>query len=109
MTPVMPDIKVSGKKTANMVNVDATTDRATSLVACIAARLGSAPRSMWVVTFSNTTIESSTTIPIDMIRALSEIILIEPPVANRYMNDATSERGIVMATTRVARQRPVKR
>ena len=109
ITPAIPDIMVSGKNTANMVIVDAITDTATSLVACMAACLGLAPRSIWVVMFSNTTIVSSTTIPMAMVSELRDMILSEPSVTKRYMNDAISDSGMVMATTIVARQRPVKK
>ena len=74
---------VSGKNTAKMVIVDAITDTATSLVACIAACLGLAPRSIWVVMFSKTTIESSTTIPIAMVSELNDMMFSEPSVINR--------------------------
>ena len=42
-----------------IVNVDAITEIATSFVPWIAACFGSEPRSIWVVTFSKTTIASS--------------------------------------------------
>ena len=72
-----------GKNTAIMVSVEATTEMATSLVAWIAACLGSAPRSMWVVTFSSTTMASSTTIPMAIERHANEIMLIEASVIAR--------------------------
>ena len=80
-TPVMPVTSVSGKNTAMRVRVDAITEMATSLVPCTAACFGSDPRSIWVVTFSSTTIASSTTIPMDMESAESDTMLSVLPVA----------------------------
>ncbi len=74
-TPAKPVIRVIGKNTAKIVNVDAITDRETSPVACIAACLGSLPFSRCEVIFSNTTIASSTTNPIAIERADNDIIL----------------------------------
>ncbi len=105
-TPVIPVTSVSGKNTAISVSVDAITDTATSFVPCIAACFGSLPRSICVVTFSSTTIASSTTIPIDMDSAERETIFRVLPVIARYMNDAMSEIGIVIATIMVARHLP---
>ena len=80
-TPVMPVTRVSGKNTAIRVSVEAITDTATSLVPWMAACLGSAPRSMWVVTFSSTTMASSTTMPIEIDNADSDTMLSVLPVA----------------------------
>ena len=74
---------VSGKNTAMRVSVDAITEMATSLVPWTAACFGAAPRSMCVVTFSRTTMASSTTIPIEMDKADSEMMLSELPVMYR--------------------------
>ena len=82
-TPDIPVTIVNGKNTAIIVNVEAITEIATSFVAWIAACFGSDPRSIWVVTFSNTTMASSTTLPIAMERHDKEIMLSEPPVAYR--------------------------
>ncbi len=82
-TPVMPVTIVRGKNTAISVSVDAMTDTATSLVPCTAAWRGSEPRSMWVVTFSSTTMASSTTIPMDIDSADSDTIFSELPVMAR--------------------------
>ncbi len=82
-TPDMPDTRVSGKNTPIMVSVDATTEIATSLVPWMAACFGSEPRSMWLVTFSSTTIASSTTLPMAMLRHESEIMFNDEPVAFR--------------------------
>ena len=82
-TPDMPVTRVRGKNTAISVSVEAITDTATSLVPCTAACFGSAPRSMCVVTFSSTTMASSTTIPMDIDNADSETMLSESPVIAR--------------------------
>ena len=81
--PAIPLTIVKGRNTANMVRVEATTEIATSLVAWTAACLGILPRSMWVVTFSNTTIASSTTIPMAIESELSEMMFSVLPEANR--------------------------
>ena len=83
ITPDIPLTIVSGKNTAIMVSVEAITEIATSFVPCTAACFGSEPRSIWVVTFSSTTIASSTTIPMAIERDESEIILIVFPVTAR--------------------------
>ena len=108
ITPVIPEIIVSGKNTASIVSVDAITETATSFVAWIAACLGAAPRSICVVTFSSTTIASSTTIPIAIVKVLNDIIFNVPSVNAKYTNDAINDNGMVIPTTTVARQRPVK-
>ena len=82
-TPDIPLTSVSGKNTAISVSVEAITEIATSLVPCTAACFGSEPRSMCVVTFSSTTMASSTTIPIDMESAESDTMLSVLPVPNR--------------------------
>ena len=64
---------------------------------------------MWVVTFSSTTMASSTTMPMDIDKADSDTMFRVLPVAYRYMNDAMSEMGIVMVMMSVARQRPRKK
>ena len=108
-TPVMPVTRVRGKNTAISVSVEAMTETATSLVPCTAACRGSEPRSMCVVTFSRTTMASSTTIPMEMLSADSDTMLRVLPVAYRYMNEAMSETGMVMTMIIVARHRPRKR
>src|SRR5574344_701361 len=82
-TPDIPLTIVNGKNTAIMVHVEAITEMGTSFVAWIAACLGFDPRSICVVTFSSTTMASSTTLPIAMERHDREIMLKEPPVAYR--------------------------
>ena len=74
---------VNGKNTANIVRVEAITEIATSFVACTAACFGWLPRSIWVVTFSNTTIASSTTMPIAIESELNEIMFNVLPEASK--------------------------
>ena len=83
MMPAIPESIVSGMNTARITSVVAITDSHTSLVAYMAASLGEEPFSIWVVIFSNTTIASSTTIPIAMESDESEMMLSVEPVANR--------------------------
>ena len=61
---------------------------------------------MCVVTFSSTTIASSTTIPIDIDSADNETIFSESPDMARYMNEAIREIGMVIQMMSVALQRP---
>ena len=82
-TPAIPVRKVSGKNTATITKVEATIERETSLVANIAAAFGLEPRSICVVIFSKTTIESSTTIPIAMEIEESEMMFKVLPVASK--------------------------
>ena len=77
----MPVTRVSGKNTAIRVSVEAITLTATSFVPWTAACFGSLPRSMWVVTFSRTTMASSTTIPIEIDSAESDTMFSVLPVA----------------------------
>ena len=81
ITPVVPLIIVKGRNTANMVSVEAITDSCTSWVACTAASFGLEPRSICVVMFSNTTMASSTTIPMAMVSDDMEMIFSVLPVA----------------------------
>jgi hypothetical protein len=66
-----------------MVSVEAITEIATSFVANTAALLGRLPLSIWVVTFSRTTMASSTTIPMAIDNEDNDMMLSELPVANR--------------------------
>ena len=71
------------KNTATVTNVVTITDNQTSFVPYLAASRGRLPRSICFVMFSNTTMASSTTIPIAMDRDDSDMILSDSPVANR--------------------------
>ena len=59
--------------------------------------------------FSNTTIASSTTIPIASERADIEMIFKVLPVAKRYIRDASKEIGIERMMINVALHLPRKR
>ena len=81
--PVIPLTKVNGKNTATVTNVVTITDSQTSFVPYLAASRGRLPRSMCFVMFSNTTMASSTTIPIAIERDDSDMMLSDSPVANK--------------------------
>ncbi len=83
ITPIMPDTMVIGKNTAIMVMVAAITASQTSFVAYIDASRGVLPRSMCLLMFSNTTMASSTTIPMAMESADNEIMLMVLPETSR--------------------------
>ena len=63
MTPAIPSMKSSGRKTASVVSVLAVIAMATSLAPLIAASSGGMPLSRSRVMFSSTTIELSTSMP----------------------------------------------
>ena len=109
MMPDMPEIMVRGRNTHSMVSVEAITEIPTSAVPCTAASLGFSPRSRCEVTFSRTTMASSTTMPIAMDRALIDMILSELPVAKRYSSEASRAMGILSTTMSVPFKRPRKR
>ena len=108
ITPAIPEIIVNGTNTQSIVSVEAITEIPTSEVPCTAASLGFSPRSRWVVTFSRTTMASSTTMPMAMDRADMEMIFNELPVAKRYISEASRAIGILRTTMRVPLQRPRK-
>ena len=83
MIPDIPEIRVRGRNTQSIVNVDAMMEIPTSSVPWTAASLGFSPLSMWVVMFSSATMESSTTIPIAMDNADIDMMFNVLPVANR--------------------------
>ena len=107
--PAMPEIIVSGRNTQSIVRVEAMTEMPTSEVPCTAASLGFSPFSRCEVTFSSTTMASSTTMPMAMDRALMEMILSVLPVANRYSSEASRAIGMLSTTMRVPLRRPRKR
>ncbi len=74
MIPAIPVSVVKGTNTAIKTRVVAITDIHTSLVAYMAASRGFSPRSTCLVIFSNTTMASSTTIPIATVSEQSEMI-----------------------------------
>ena len=68
-SPVMSPTSAIGRNTATVVAVDAVTAPATSLTALRMAGSFSSPRPMCLLMFSMTTMESSTTRPIAIVRA----------------------------------------
>jgi hypothetical protein len=68
-SPVMSVTRASGRKTATVVIVDAVTATATSRTPALIASIFFSPRPRWRLMFSMTTIESSTTRPIAIVRA----------------------------------------
>ena len=77
ITPAMPDKVVKGINTTTITSVVAITDIHTSLVAYMAASLGEEPRSICLVMFSNTTMASSTTIPMAILKEHKETMFKE--------------------------------
>ena len=75
---MMPGIMVRGKNTAMVTSVVTITEVHTSLVPYLAASLGREPRSTCLVTFSSTTMASSTTIPMAMESDMRVMVLSEP-------------------------------
>jgi len=103
--PLMPGMKATGTKTARSTRVVATIGPVTCPMALTVAGLGLSLR--WSIiryTFSTTTMASSTTRPMAMIRANREMVLALYPRASRTANVPISETGIVTVGTRVARQ-----
>ena len=109
MRPAIPLIIVRGRNTASIVKVEAITEIPTSCVACTAASFGLAPLSRCVEMFSNTTMASSTTIPMAMESEDMDTMFNVLPVAQRYISEARSEIGIASTMMNVARHLPRKR
>ena len=68
-SPAMPPTRAIGANTATEVRVEAVMAVATSPVPVRMAVRLSCPRDRWRLMFSTTTIESSTTRPIEIVRA----------------------------------------
>ena len=91
--------------TARTTRVVAISAPVTSSIACRAASLESNPfSSMFREVFSTTTMASSTTIPIARIRPKSVSMFSEKPAASSTANVASSDTGMVIVGTRVARK-----
>ena len=107
-SPVMSPTKASGRNTATVVIVDAVIAPATSRTAVMMEKarpsgLLSRAAVMCRLMFSMTTMESSTTRPIAMVSAPRVRMLSVYPVACSPMNVMSTDVGIEMAVTRVAR------
>ena len=109
MIPAIPLTRVRGRNTQSIVSVEAITEMPTSPVPCTAASLAFSPLSMCEVTFSRTTMASSTTIPIAIARADIEMIFKVLPVANRYTSDASRASGMESTMMKVDLKLPRKR
>ena len=101
--PAAPGIRPTGRKTAISTVVVAMIGEATVFIAAIVASFPFMPFSMLTCTASTTTIASSTTRPMASTRPSSEKTLIEKPNSGKTMNAPTSETGIAMIGTIVAR------
>ena len=73
--PATPSTNTSGKNTATVVSVEATTAMLTSRVPAMAACNMPSPRSLALAMLSSTTIESSTTMPVARARPARDITL----------------------------------
>ena len=101
----MPGKNDTGPNTANSTSVVETIGPVTCFMALIVASGAGRPSSSITrVTFSTTTMASSTTRPMASTTANIEIVLSENPNNNRNMNTPISETGMVMAGMRVARR-----
>ena len=96
--PAMPCTNTSGRNTAMVVNVEATTAMLTSRVPAMAASMMPRPRSRALAMLSSTTIESSTTRPVARARPPSDITFklrpSWPMKKNVAMIDTGSDRPI---------------
>ncbi len=70
-SPTMPATKAIGRNTATVVTVEAVMAPATSRTARMITAARSPPSARWRLMFSMTTIESSTTRPMEMVSAPS--------------------------------------
>ncbi|CAB4589387.1 unannotated protein [freshwater metagenome] len=102
-SPDKPPTKASGRNTATVVMVDAVTAVATSLTPSRMATMRSSPRDRCLLMFSTTTIESSTTRPIEIVTAPIVRMLSEKLLAHIPMNVSNNDVGIDTAVTSVDR------
>ena len=102
-SPDNPPTNASGRNTATVVMVDAVTAVATSLTPSRMATMRSSPSDKCLLMFSTTTIESSTTRPIEMVTAPIVRMLSEKSLAHIPMNVSNNDVGIDTAVTRVDR------
>ena len=93
----------SGRNTATVETVAATTANEISSMPRRAASIGGRPSSIQRVMFSSTTIASSTTRPIASVSPISVSVLIDAPTKWSTANVPTSEIGIATDGMRVAR------
>ncbi|MCW0450703.1 hypothetical protein NB706_003537 [Xanthomonas sacchari] len=91
--PATPSTNTSGRNTAIVVRVEATTAMPTSRVPTIAASSTLRPRSRALAMLSSTTIESSTTRPVANARPPSDITLRLRPSRSMKKNVVTIDTG----------------
>ena len=99
--PAIPCTKTSGRNTAIVVSVEATTAMLTSRVPAMAASRMPRPRSRALAIDSSTTIESSTTRPVASARPPSDITLRLRPKRPMKKNVAMIDTGSDSPTTNV--------
>ena len=102
--PVIPGMKMLGRKTAESTRAMATTGPETSSIAFRVASLGDKPLSMWCSTASTTTMASSTTRPMASTRPMSAMVLMEKPSRGKKAKVPMSDTGTARAGMSVARQ-----
>ncbi len=95
--PASPCTNTSGKNTATVVSVDATTAMATMDEPFAAASMGLSPASRRWKMLSSTTIESSTSMPTPSASPPSDMRLSESPMRYMTMNVAMTEIGMASA------------
>ena len=96
-------MKITGRKIATVVAVDASSAPQTCPVPSSAASPISLPFSRRRTMFSSTTMAASSTMPVAKASPASEMTLRLLPVTLSSMKVASSEAGIAAATIRVAR------
>ena len=100
---MMPPINRMGMKTAiSEILIDMTV-KPTSLAPRRAASRGFMPPSIWRMMFSSTTMVSSTTKPVAIVRAIRERLFSEKSARYMTVNVPTSETGTEIAEIAVAR------
>ena len=96
-------MKATGMNTATMASEVATTANPISEIPASAASMRGFPSSMWRNEFSNTTIESSITMPTEMLSARSDIMFRVKPMALMKVNVPMIVVGMVTAATNAPR------
>ena len=100
----MPGISATGRNTATIAKVVATTASPISSAASIDARHAVLPIRMWRTMFSISTIASSTRMPATRLSASRLMLLSVKPSAFMKKNAGTHDSGIASAEISVARQ-----
>ncbi len=105
--PMMPPISRIGRKTAISDTLIDSTVKPTSWAPFRAASMRPMPSSTWRVTFSSTTMASSTTKPVAMVRAISDRLSREKP--SRNITPTAPSRETLTATLGISTARPLCR